>query len=176
MDVDFSKLPKTVLQQIPLTLRTYKTIHILEELPVSIQYLVKDYTEDNLSVEYKTVFDISPNISKYSDFSTTEDAVTLVTSYLKNYLMISPGTYPWDPWFGCRLKQQIHTKDINLRQTFIVSEINNIVDVISNELSVNIKVDNIQIVPISTGASTEYNIVIMLTINNIYQKQVTMSF
>jgi len=176
MDVDFSKLPKSILKQIPLSLRTYKTVYVLEELPVSIQYLIKDYLKTDLLVTYKTVFDITPEISKYSDLNSIDNIIELVSIYLKNYLMITPGTYPWDPWFGCRLKQQIQTKDTNLRQTFITSEINNIVAVIASELTVSITIESINIVPTSTGAKTDYSITIKLNINNTHHKQVNMTF
>jgi len=176
MDVDFSKLPASIRRQIPLSLRSYKTIHVLEELPVTIQYIIRDYLEKELSVEYDVVYDICPTISKYSDFQSYDNLTDLIVEYLKNYLLILPETYPFDPYFGSRLKYQIQTRDLNLRQSLITSEINNIVATISAEVGADIVIESVQVVPTSMGSSTEYNATILLKINNDQKKQVNMQF
>ena len=45
MDVDLTKLPIDIYRQIPLSLRSYKDVHVLEELPVAVQYLIRSYFE-----------------------------------------------------------------------------------------------------------------------------------
>ena len=45
MDVDLTKLPIAIRRQIPLSLRSYKDVHVFEELPVTIQYIIRDYFE-----------------------------------------------------------------------------------------------------------------------------------
>lgn len=176
MDVDLSKLPVSIQRQIPLSLRSYKDIHVFEELPVVIQYLIRNYFEKELSVKYAVSYDIKPEISKYSDFRSIDNVTDLIVEYLKNYLLILPETYPWDPYFGSRLKYQIQTRDLNLRQTLITSEINNLVAAIATEVNADITVESVQIVPTSTGASTEYNATILLKINNDQKKQISMEF
>jgi hypothetical protein len=176
MDVDLSKLPVDIRRQIPLSLRSYSDIHIFEELPVTIQYLIKDYFEKSLNVNYKISFDIKPVISKYSDFGSFDNLTDLIVEYLKNYLLVVPETYPWDGYFGSRLKYQIQTRDLNLRQTLISSEINNIVKAIAAEVTADIDVEGVEIIPISMGASTEYTAKILLKINNDQRKQVNIDF
>jgi len=127
-------------------------------------------------VNYDVCFDIKPDISKYSDFVTVDNVTDLVADYLKNYLMIVPGSYPFDPHFGCRLKYQIQTRDVNLRQTLITSEINNIVNAISIETGADVVVENVEIIPTSTGSSTEYNATILLKINNSQRKKLNLEF
>jgi len=176
MDVDLTKLPIAIQRQIPLSLRSYKDIHVFEELPVVIQYIIKDYFEKQFSVNYDVSFDIKPDISKYSDFKSIDNITDLVVEYLKNYLSILPETYPFDPYFGSKLKYQVQTKDINLRQTLVSSEINNIVKVVAAEVEADIDVESVEIVPTSMGASTEYNATILLKINNDQRKKINLEF
>lgn len=176
MDVDISKLPIDIRRQIPLSLRSYQDVHVFEELPVTIQYIIKDYFEKTLNINYKVSFDIKPTISKYSDFSSFDNLTDLIVEYLKNYLLIVPETYPFDPYFGSRLKYQIQTRDTNLRQTLISSEINNIVKVVASEINADIVVEGVELVPVSMGASTEYTARILLKINNDQKKQINIDF
>ena len=176
MDVDFTTLPISIQRQIPMSLRSYKNIHVFEELPVTVQYIIRNYFEANLTVNYDVSYDIVPEISKYSDFKSIDNISDLVVEYLKNYLIIVPESYPWDPYFGCKLKYQVQTRDLNLRQTLISSEINNIVKVVANETLADIVVENIEIVPTSVGASTEYNCTILLKINNDQRKKLNLEF
>jgi hypothetical protein len=176
MEVDFTKLPLSIQRQIPISLRSYKNIHVFEELPVVVQYIIRNYFEKELSVTYPVSYDIKPEISKYSDFTSIDNLTDLVVEYLKNYLVIVPESYPFDPEFGCRLKYQVQTKDLNLRRTLITSEINNIVNVLAAQTGAQIDVESTEIIPISTGSSTEYNAIIMLKINNDQRKKINLEF
>ena len=176
MYVDFTKLPIDIRRQIPMSLRSYSNIHVFEELPVTVQYIIKNSFEKTMNVSYDTVFDIKPNISKYSDFVTFDNLTDLISEYLKNELLITPGTYPFDPTFGSLLKHQIQTRDTNLRQTFITTEINNIVNAISAHVGADIVVESVEIIPISTGSSTEFNTTILLKINYDQKKKIDINF
>lgn len=176
MDVDLSKLPIDIRRQIPLSLRSYKDVHVFEELPVTIQYIIRDYSEKTLNVSYDVSFDIKPFISKYSDYQSIDNLTDLVSEYLKNYLLILPETYPFDPYFGSKLKYQVQTRDLNLRQTFINSEVNNIVAAIAADVQADITIESIEITPTSTGVSTEFAATILLKINNDQKKKINIDF
>lgn len=176
MDVNLTTLPISIQRQIPLSLRSYKDVHVFEELPVTIQYIIKDYFEKDVSVDYPVSFDIKPQISKYNDYVSFDNLTDLISEYLKNYLLILPETYPFDPYFGSRLKYQVQTRDLNLRQTLITSEINNIVNAIAAEINADVDVESVEIVPTSTGASTEYTATILLKLNNDQKKKININF
>ena len=91
-------------------------------------------------------------------------------------MVILPESYPFDPEFGCRLKYQVQTKDLNLRKTLITSEINNIVNVVAAETGADVEVESAEVIPTSTGSNTEYNAVIMLKINNDQRKKINLEF
>jgi hypothetical protein len=176
MDVNLTTLPINIQRQIPLSLRSYKDVHVFEELPVTIQYIIRDYFEKYISVNYPVSFDLKPQISKYNDYVSFDNLTDLLSEYLKNYLLVLPETYPFDPYFGSRLKYQVQTRDLNLRQTLISSEINNIVKAVATEINADIDVESVEIVPISMGASTEYNATILLKLNNDQKKKVNINF
>jgi hypothetical protein len=170
MLIDISTLPKNIQDQLPLSIRTFKKEYEFEDLPVRIQYLIMNYKSSEPDVNYKISFDLIPTVSEYNDFKSIDNTVDLVVEYLKNYLVVLPGAYPFDPTFGCRLKYHIQTRDTTLRQTLISSEINNIIGVIEGLLNVAINIDSISIEPTSVGSHTEFNIFINLNINNVHKK------
>lgn len=176
MEVDFSKLPIDIRRQIPLSLRSYGNIHVLEELPLKIQYIIKNYFEKVSKVDYVVSFDINPDISKYSDFKSFDNLTDIASEYLKNYLLILPETYPFDPYFGSKLRYQVQTRDLNLRKTLITAEINNVIESVSTDIDVDIDVESVEIIPTSTGSSTEYSATIFLKINNDQKKRIDMNF
>ncbi len=176
MDVDFSKLPIEICRQIPISLRSYGNIHVLEELPVTIQYIIKKYFEKNLNISYDISFDIKPIISKYSDFKSIDNMTDLVVEYLKNYLLVVPETYPFDPYFGSKLKYQVQTRDVSLQQTLVSTEVNNIVAAISVDTGADVDVESIEVTPISMGTNTEYTATVFLKINGEQRKKINVDF
>jgi len=165
MEVDFRTLPIAIQRQIPISLRSYKNVHELENLPIVIQNMIRYYFEKPFTVSYNSSLDVKPVISKYNDFLSIEDISDLITEYLKNYLLISRRTYPFDPLFGCRLKELVHTKDTQLKKTLLTSEIDNLIKVISIETRSIIDVESIQIIPIAETAAVQYEVIISLLIN-----------
>ena len=111
------------------------------------------------------MFDCTPNISEYGDFTTIQNVRELVLEYLKNYFLTFPEDYPFDPFFGSRLKKFLHMRDTSLQQTFIGNEVSNIVNVISADLGILIEIEDINIEPISGGSHTDYKISIKVKIN-----------
>jgi hypothetical protein len=176
MDVDLSKLPLEIRRQIPLSLRSYSDVHVFEELPVIIQFIIKDYFEKELNVNYKVSFDIKPEISKYSDFEIFDNVSDLVAEYLKNSLLILPGSYPFDPYFGSKLKYQVQTRDVNVRQMVASTEVNNIAKAVASDTGVDVNVESIEVIPISVGSYTEFSARIVLKINNDQRKKFSIDF
>ena len=175
MNIDISTLPTTVQRKIPLSIRTYKSVYNFDELPNRVQDMIKQYLESLPTITYKTVFDFKPSISKYSDFEVIDNKINLVTEYLKNYLLILPESYPFDPIFGCTLKYHLQTRDTSLRQTLVSAETDRIVDILTLQLDIPVVVKKIKMNKISTGGYDEINTIIDVEINNYY-KSITLSF
>ncbi len=172
MEVVISELPLSIQNRIPMSIRGFKDIYDLSDLPSKEQDIIKDYLIKTPDIDYVKVYDIVPTISKTSDLEVISVYKDLILEYLKNYLNILPGEYPFDPSFGCTLKKQLHTKDTELRKTLINTEINNIVDVLSNDMNVSIDVSNISIMSYDKTDHVEYKITIQLKVNNTELSQI----
>ena len=155
--IKFSELPKDVLSKIPFSLRTSGDEHYINDLPPDVQYLIKKYLDFHVAeIKYEDTLDVKPEISIYSDLKTFTNVKDLILHYLKNYLMISLGSYPFDCEFGSALKRQLHTKDSALRSNLVGNEIGLIVDVISSDYDINVRVTNISLTKIESSTHVEY--------------------
>lgn len=143
--VSLPSLPKEVQEQIPMSIRSASDKYYLNELPPKIQELVREHLKKEVQVTYKKAYDLKANVSKYSDFEVLNTAKMTVVEYLKNYLQITPGSYPFDPTFGCKLKMHLQTRDTALRRLLVADEINGVVNALSSDLGLPITVNNISI-------------------------------
>ena len=162
--VTISNLPKKIQEQIPISIRSVHNRFYLDTLPAKIQELVREFLTSGVPVTYKTAYDLKPEISKYSDFQVTKSVKETVVEYLKNYLYTLPGSYPFDPRFGCKLKYHLQTRDTQLRRLLISDEINTIVNVLSSDLGLPINVKNITIAPFSAALNSAISCTITIEI------------
>jgi hypothetical protein len=167
-EVKLSELPRDIQNKIPYSIRSKKDIYELNQLPFNIQYYINDYYEKQHSVEYGVVFDTTPYQSNVEDFETITNYYDLIVEYLKNYLIISKGQYPFDPLFYSRLKKYVQTKDTSLQYTLINDEINRIINILTSDLNgVSVKLKKFEIDKSNpTGSSITYNVLIRVEINN----------
>jgi hypothetical protein len=169
--VNISELPISIQNQIPYSIRTKKDIYELTELPYNLQYLIKDYLKKAKTISYNNLYDMLPDIKNTGDFSTITNYFDLVIEYLKNYLMLSKGQYPFDPQFYSKLKTYIHTKDTSTQYTLVVNEIKNIVNILSTDLSIPINIKNVEIKNSNiSNIESVYFVNIEITVNNISKK------
>lgn len=164
MKVVLSKLPRATQQLIPMSIRSAKDIYDTEELPPKIRQLVLDSLEHTVEVKYNEGYDFVPIISKYSDLYILDKVKNTIGEYLSNYLYISPGSYPFDPEFGCRLKQQLQTRDTQLRKILISDQINQIVNAMTSDLGIEISIKSIEIGSVPTTLETHYQCTITVAV------------
>lgn len=160
--ITISTLPSSIRSQIPYSIKKFSNEHNFSDLPYNIQEIVRDYLESKKDVEYDLVYDVNPKISIYGDFTTLENIYDLVIEYLKNYLSIGKESYPFDPNFYSKLKEYIQKRDTNLQHKLVSAEIQNIVDSISEDLSIPISVSELNIFRENNG----YVAKVKLKINN----------
>lgn len=171
MEVNLATLPVRIQQQIPYSIRSKKNVYELEKLPYNIQHLITSYLTKQSEVNYNVVYDFLPFESNLQDFQSINNYFKLVGEYLKNYLTLKKGQYPFDPLFYSKLPYYIQTLDKSAQRTLINSEINRIVDLLSKDLNLAIVVKkfDIQSSQIS-GDHTTYNIFIEVEVNKVPQK------
>lgn len=166
MEVDIRKLPLAVQRRLPMSIRTLKPVYDLEELPSTVRTLVEPYLEEERRPVYGDIFDLKPVISEYGDFGVIADIETLILKYFENFFLTLPGEYPFDPWFGCRLKFHLQTRDTGIRKELIFAEAKVVADVLAADLGTKIEVEDVAVSSRAFGAGVEYNLVIGLRINN----------
>ena len=157
MKVILSDLPLSVQRQIPYSIRSKQNEYELDDLPPKERELVSSYLTKTVDVEYRTVYDLKPKISKYADYYTCGSVKETVVEYFKNYFYTLPGDYPFDPAFGCKLKYHLQTRDTQLRNLLVSEEIRRIANILSNDIGINITVENISISTASQSTYSEYN-------------------
>lgn len=162
--VNLTSLPNEIQEQIPISIRSSNNRYYLEDLPAKIQELIRSYVKKEVPVQYKSAFDLKPEISKYSDIFATGTVKETICEYLKNFFYTLPGSYPFDPAFGCRLKYHLQTKDTQLRRLLIQDEVNTVVNVLSSDLGLPITVKGITLSPISSALNTSMSCVINISI------------
>lgn len=175
--IKLSNLPKNIFNEIPYSLRVFKDEYELDEFPFDIQNLITEYLTYEKDVEYKDlVLDAKPNITKYGDFEIIDNYYDLVIEYFKNFTTTSQTTYPFDPTFGCSLKQHLMKRDTNLRNTLVSNEIGKIARRVSQDLNIPIKIEDITTQKETmTGMEVQYTCIISLLINNTKRKKLTVS-
>jgi len=165
--INFDDLPKEVLLKIPFSLRTSGNIHYINDLPTEVQYIIKKYLDLQVpEIKYENALDIKPEISVYSDLETFTDIKHVIVHYLKNYLLIALGSYPFDCDFGSRLKHQLQTKDTSLRNSLVSNEIGLIAQVIGDDFDMNVSVTNISTNKIESTTHTEYHAKMTVSIDD----------
>lgn len=172
-EIILSELPKEVLSKIPYSIRTRKSSYLLGELPLEIQYIVQKYYDTKFpTISYEDALDFKAEISKYSDFGVYTETYKLLQDYLRNYLLTRLKSYPYDPEFGCALKDQLMMLDTTLRQTYVANELKMVAGVLSEDLDLQIEIVKFNINRFSGTASTQYSCDIELKVNGDLSKVV----
>lgn len=165
-EIKLSDLPSTIWSKLPFSIKTKKQVYLLSELPLEFQYLIEKYYDTKFpTITYDGALDFKFDISNYSDLGVFYDTVDLLKEYLKNYLITRLKSYPFDPEFGCALKDQLMMSDTSLRQTYISNELYMVTSILSRDLSLNVRVVNFKISRQVGAASTEYICEIELSVD-----------
>jgi len=168
LTVDLNILPREILSKIPYSIRVSKSKYKISELPLEVQYLVNKYIENaDLDIIYNdNVYDFLPFTSEYNDLEAIKDRKKLIVDYLKNYLSIMTGSYPFDIHFGCELKLQLQTKDTSLRQTLISNELSLILGILSSDYNIKITGRSLTFNRNQLTDKTEYSAELVVEIEN----------
>lgn len=165
--VNFNELPAFVLEQIPFSIRTKQKEYVLKDLPLSVQYVIEKYYDNKFSsIKYENALDFKLDISYYSDLGIYDTTYDLLKEYLRTYLLIRLKSYPFDPTFGCALKDQLMMLDTSLRNTYVSNELYLITRVLGADLNLNITVQDFKINKYSGTANSQYVCEIKLKVNN----------
>lgn len=154
--IKLSDLPSSVLEQLPFSIRTRKSEYIFSELPIQVQYIIEKYYEAKVpEVQYNNMIDADFEISAYSDFQVITNKKDFVKNSFQNYLQVKVGSYPWDVYFGCAIKDQLQTKDTALRQTLLSNELYLVAGVVGDDFDIDVSVTKMEVIPLRGTDHTE---------------------
>lgn len=164
--IDFETLPKDIYRQIPVSLRSFKTIWTKEELPFDIYHMIEDYITRNPRIDYNIVYDLKYEISKYSDLEILKTKKELVFEYLTNYFQIGINAYPFDPNFYCPLKLYLQKKSDETTDQLIRKEIYNVCDMLTRDLNFKVILKSVDINHTNnTNGVVSYDIIMTVNID-----------
>ena len=171
--VYIDKLPINIQRQLPYSIRSFKNEYSLGELDPRIRKIIEPYISPEQSIEYDTIYDAKALISEVGDLTTITNVQDTVVEYLKNYFLISKSEYPFDCLFYSRLKYYLHNKNTTITQQLINAEAINISNILTADLSREVKIKDITLEKSELGPSATYYIIIKFTIDG---KAGTVSF
>ncbi|RLA79657.1 MAG: hypothetical protein DRG78_12495 [Epsilonproteobacteria bacterium] len=170
MLVNITDLPTSIKNKLPYSIRLLKKPIELTSLPISIQYEISNFFNNQLSpnvyVETAEVYDVSPKMTASNDMSTLSIKKDLLMEYLNNYFNVPLGIYPFDPLFGNELKKYLQTKNTTVRNTLISNEVSKIINTVNTAFNSNIQVIDLSLIPVEFGSHVEYKISIDISIND----------
>jgi len=164
MTINLDSLPLEIYKKIPLNIKTYKKEYEISELPYDIQKLVGEYNQEK-NIEYKDkIYDFTPTVSKYGDFTTLNTLRATVLDSLQNYLQTTKKQYPFNSQIGTDLKKFIQKKDTMLQKLYLTEELNNMINSFSTSLDNSIQVKDFKIVKQISGTLYEYTLYVSLIV------------
>jgi hypothetical protein len=168
--VHLNTLDSSILNQIPLSIRLSVGSDSveLEELPLSIQYIIREYVSETVEEIFvpEEIYDVRPKINPYNDLTALQTKKEAVIEYLENYFCCKRGIYPFDPEFGNMLHTHLQKKDTSLRQTLVGAELASIIRLINQSFDGTISVISSQIYPIDIGGAVEYNLGVTIKVDD----------
>lgn len=168
MIVNFNTLPKELLKKIPLSIRL-KTDQIeLAELPVEIAYILKNYVESkpiDFAID-KKVYDVVPEITMYNDFKFLTTKKQVIIEYVKNYMLVKKGSYPFDPNFGNQFYKYLQLLDKSVTQLMISNEFDELISIIQSIFGVGITFTKFNTSKVSNGVGVEYILNVSVSVEN----------
>lgn len=174
MLINLTNLSSSDLLKIPLSIRLNLKSNILDTniLPIEIAYELRNINNNIDAVTYveKSTVDLIPKLSVYTDLLSISSKNDAIIEYVKNFLLIDRGDYPFDPTFGTTIKKYLQTLDTNSIKLLIDNELRNLTIALSTAFDVDIRVLTSKLVPINNSVSVEYKLVIELEVEDIISK------
>ena len=135
MIIDITSLTPEYLNKIPISILLGLKNNLLdiEKLPIEIAYEFRNINfQKNLDPYIdKDAIDLTPEFSVYTDFKVINKKNLAIIEYVKNFLKVDKGTYPFDIEFGTNIKHILQQLDINTARVAISEELKKLTEAIT---------------------------------------------
>lgn len=171
MIIDLTTLNSEDLIKVPLSIRLNAINNIIntDDLPLEVAYELRNIKlpDSNYTYVDTGTFDLIPSFSVYTDFKSLDTKKAAVIEYVKNYLTIDKGDYPFDPSFGTLLKTYLQQLDIEPARISIDQELEILVNNLVNSFNMPITVSSANIQKIELAASVMYKLNVGLQVSDV---------
>lgn len=167
-----SNLSSDVLSKIPLSIRLNSKNGMLDtdNLPIEIAYELRNYnltSADQTPYVNPATVDLIPKLSVYTDLLSIISKNDTIIEYIKNFLLVDKGDYPFDPTFGTEIKKFLQRLDTSTTMVLVNNELRNITYALSLAFDIPVTILKSKVVPVENSASAEYKLIIELKVEEI---------
>lgn len=171
MLLDINTISSSLLSKIPLSIRLGLKTNLIEtdDLPLEIAYELRNIKEQTSVYTYvdNSTFDLKPSFSVYSDFTSLNTKKEAVIEYVRNYLIVDKGNYPFDPTFGTMIKYYLQSLDAEPALISINQELQGLANVLRHSFDIPINIANATAERIDNEVSSAYNLTIPVQVSDI---------
>lgn len=170
MLINLNTLDINLLSKIPLSIRLNAKDNLIntDTLPLDVLYELRNIKEQEPTSTYidDSTFDLKPSFSVYNDFTSINSKKDAIIEYVKNYLIVDKGTYPFDPSFGTSIKKYLQLLDADPAQISISQELINLSNILKNAFEVPVTISNMGLRKIDNQVSSYYELNVMVKVND----------
>ncbi len=170
MIIDLKTLSLDLINKIPLSIRLNSKDNLIDtdNLPLEVLYELRNLKEEFPIEKYidDSTFDLRPSFSVYTDFTSINNKKDAIIEYVKNYLTVDKGDYPFDPTFGTSIKKYLQVLDAEPAQISINQELLNLASILQNSFEIPVNIGNLGLRKIDNQVSSYYELNITVKVSN----------
>lgn len=171
MILDINTIDSTLLNKIPLSIRLNLKDNLIntDDLPLEVAYELRNIKTQTSNYTYvdDSTFDLKPSFSVYSDFTSLNTKKEAIIEYIRNYLIVDRGQYPFDPTFGTLIKTYLQALDAEPAQISINQELVNLATTLRLSFQTPVNVSNVRLEKIDEAAASYYNLHISVQVSDV---------
>jgi len=164
--INLKSLPLDIYKKIPISIKTYKNEYELSELPFDIQKLLTNIIQKKELKYSEKVYDFTPVISEYGDFTIIKNLRALVIDYISSYFYTLLGEYPFNGSVGSNVKKMLQKKDTTIQRLYLSEELDRMVRTFSSNIDSRISVVSFTVNRSDQSGHTDYTFNVVLNIND----------
>lgn len=171
MILDVNTIDSKLLAKIPLSIRLNLKGNLIDtdDLPLEVAYELRNIKNQTSNYTYvdDSTFDLKPSFSVYSDFTSINTKKEAIIEYIKNYLIVDRGSYPFDPTFGTMIKTYLQSLDAEPALISINQELLGLVNVLQNSFAIDINISGATAERIDNETSSAFKLNVKVQVSDI---------
>lgn len=170
MILDVNTIDSNLLAKIPLSIRLNLKSNLIDtdDLPLEVAYELRNIKSQTSNYTYvdDSTFDLKPSFSVYSDFTSINTKKAAVIEYIRNYLIVDKGDYPFDPTFGTLIKTYLQSLDAEPASISINQELLSITTILRDSFEIPVNISNAIIEKVDNDVSFHYKLTVRVQVSD----------